>query len=74
MSKLIGVLTAGGDSPGLNAALRGIGKAVIKDYDMQLIGFRDGFRGLVQNRSFRLPGGLYYLPKLLPQAFWQTAL
>lgn len=54
MSKLIGVLTAGGDSPGLNAALRGIGKAVIKDYDMQLIGFRDGFRGLVHNRYLRL--------------------
>ena len=54
MSKLIGVLTAGGDSPGLNAALRGIGKAVIKDFDMQLIGFRDGFRGLVQNRFIRL--------------------
>ncbi len=54
MSKLIGVLTAGGDSPGLNAAIRGIGKAAIEDFDMQIIGFRDGFRGLMENRSIRL--------------------
>ena len=54
MSKLIGVLTAGGDSPGLNAAIRGIGKAAIEDFDMQIIGFKDGFRGLMENRSIRL--------------------
>jgi 6-phosphofructokinase 1 len=54
MSKLIGVLTAGGDSPGLNAAIRGIGKAAIENFDMQIIGFRDGFRGLMENRSIRL--------------------
>ena len=46
----IGVLTAGGDSPGLNAAIRGLGKAAIDQHDMRLIGFRDGFRGLMQNR------------------------
>jgi 6-phosphofructokinase 1 len=54
MSKLIGVLTAGGDTPGLNAALRGIGKAATGHYDMQVIGFRDGFRGLMENRTVRL--------------------
>ena len=41
MSKLIGVLTAGGDTPGLNAALRGIGKAAMNYYQMHVIGFRD---------------------------------
>ena len=51
MKKLIGLLTSGGDSPGLNAALRGIGKAVLGRYDMEVIGFRDGFRGLMENRS-----------------------
>lgn len=50
MAKYVGVLTAGGDSPGLNAALRGMGKAAIESYGMQLIGFRDGFRGLMQDR------------------------
>ena len=54
MSKHIGILTAGGDSPGLNAAIRGVAKAALKEYDMQVIGFRDGFRGLVENRMVRL--------------------
>jgi len=56
MSKLIGVLTAGGDSPGLNAALRGMGKSAIEAFGMQIIGFRDGFRGLMENRIIRLGG------------------
>ncbi|MEE9964429.1 MAG: 6-phosphofructokinase [Propionicimonas sp.] len=47
--KRIGILTAGGDSPGLNAALRGFGKAAIQN-GWELIGFRDGIRGLVENR------------------------
>ncbi len=50
----IGILTAGGDSPGLNAAMRGLGKAAIRTHDMSVIGFRDGFRGLMQNRFVRL--------------------
>ncbi len=51
MGKLIGLLTSGGDSPGLNAALRGIGKAALGRYGMEVIGFRDGFRGLMENRT-----------------------
>ena len=58
MSKQIGILTAGGDSPGLNAAIRGVGKAAQSHYNMHLMGFRDGFRGLVENRSFRLEGDI----------------
>jgi 6-phosphofructokinase 1 len=54
MAHHIGILTAGGDSPGLNAAIRGVGKASIGNYDTQVIGFRDGFRGLMQNRTMRL--------------------
>jgi 6-phosphofructokinase 1 len=53
MAKHIGILTSGGDCPGLNAAIRGTGKAV-SDAGMDLIGFRDGFRGLVQDRTFTL--------------------
>ena len=52
--KCIGILTAGGDSPGLNAAIRGVGKAAIGHYGMEFFGFRDGFRGLVENRRMRL--------------------
>ena len=57
MAKYVGVLTSGGDSPGLNAALRGMGKSAIGRYGMQVLGFRDGFRGLMQNRTRpRSPG------------------
>lgn len=52
----IGVLTSGGDCPGLNAAIRGLGKAALDHYGMSMIGFRDGFRGLVQDRTLRITG------------------
>lgn len=57
-AKRIGVLTAGGDSPGLNAAIRGIGKAAIDTYGMEVIGFRDGFRGLAEDRFVPLDSRL----------------
>lgn len=56
MTQYIGILTAGGDSPGLNAAIRGVGKAGMNAYGMQIIGFRDGFRGLMENRTVSLDG------------------
>jgi 6-phosphofructokinase 1 len=52
--KRIGILTAGGDSPGLNAAIRGVGKAALGFYGMEIIGFRDGFRGLVEDHRMKL--------------------
>src|SRR3984957_5376737 len=52
--KRIGILTAGGDSPGLNAAIRGVGKTCLTHYGMEIIGFRDGFRGLVENKRIKL--------------------
>jgi len=51
MSKMIGILTSGGDSPGLNAAIRGVGKALLGRYGMKVLGFRDGFRGMMENRT-----------------------
>src|SRR5471032_94119 len=53
-TKRIGILTAGGDSPGLNAAIRGVGKTALGFYGMEIIGFRDGFRGLVEDRRLKL--------------------
>jgi len=50
----IGILTSGGDCPGLNAAIRGITKAAITQYGMHVIGILDGFRGLVENRTMAL--------------------
>ncbi|MEA3510882.1 MAG: 6-phosphofructokinase, partial [Actinomycetota bacterium] len=54
MAGSIGILTAGGDSPGLNAAIRAIGKSAIRAHGMTVVGFLDGFRGLMQNRYLRL--------------------
>jgi 6-phosphofructokinase len=53
-TRCIGVLTAGGDCPGLNAAIRGITKAAIQDYGIRVVGILDGFRGLVENRTIPL--------------------
>ena len=54
MPKSIGILTAGGDSPGLNAAIRGVGKAALGRYDMHVVGFQQGFRGLAEDRTVPL--------------------
>lgn len=54
MSQCVGILTSGGDSPGLNAAIRGVGRAGGARHGLRLIGFRDGFRGLMQGRTMEL--------------------
>jgi len=43
----IGILTAGGDCPGINAAIRGVGKTAILEYGMEVIGISSGFLGLI---------------------------
>lgn len=45
--KRIGILTAGGDCPGINAAIRGVGKTAIVRYGMEVIGISSGFSGLI---------------------------
>jgi 6-phosphofructokinase 1 len=52
--KQIGVFTSGGDCPGLNAAIRAVCRAGQGSFDMRFLGFRDGFRGLVQDRTIPL--------------------
>lgn len=54
MPRTIGILTAGGDSPGLNAAIRAVGKTAQRAYGMRVIGFRDGFQGFLENRHLDL--------------------
>ena len=53
-TRCIGILTSGGDCPGLNAAIRGVAKAAIGRYGIKVVGFLDGFRGLVENRTIAL--------------------
>ncbi len=43
----VGILTAGGDCPGINAAIRGVGKTAMVKYNMKVIGISDGFTGLL---------------------------
>ncbi len=52
--KRIGVVTSGGDCPGLNAAIRGVGKTAIRMYGMDVIGFVNGFNGLVNGEYVQL--------------------
>lgn len=47
--KTVGILTSGGDCPGLNAAIRGVAKPLAEKYNMTVIGFSNGFRGLMDS-------------------------
>jgi 6-phosphofructokinase 1 len=50
-ARCIGILTSGGDCPGLNAAIRGVVKPALSDYHIEVIGIEKGFRGLVENHT-----------------------
>jgi len=52
--KRIGILTGGGDCPGLNAVIRAVVKTAVNDYDMDVVGFLDGFEGMVENKFVNL--------------------
>ena len=43
----IGILSSGGDCPGINATIRGVSKAAITHYGIEVIGIKDGFQGLL---------------------------
>jgi 6-phosphofructokinase 1 len=48
-ARCVGILTSGGDCPGLNAAIRGVVKPALSDFHIEVIGIEKGFRGLVEN-------------------------
>ncbi len=50
----IGILTAGGDCPGINAAIRGVGKTAIVRYGMALVGISDGYTGMINKEYTEL--------------------
>ena len=50
----IGVLTGGGDCPGLNAVIRAVVRKGIDAYGHQLVGFRDGWRGVLESSVMEL--------------------
>lgn len=54
MIKRLGILTGGGDCPGLNAVIRAVTKSAILDFGTKIIGFKDGYTGLVENKFRQL--------------------
>jgi len=67
MSKIrqIGVLTGGGDAPGLNAVIRALTKSAVLDHKVRVIGFNDGFSGMVEMKTREL--GLAEVRGILPR-------
>ena len=54
VTKTFGILTAGGDCPGLNAAIRGVCRAAHDRYGMKIVGIANGYRGLIEEDVRRL--------------------
>ena len=50
----IGILTGGGDCPGLNAVIRAIVRKGVFHYDDQFLGFMEGWRGVLENQMYPL--------------------
>jgi 6-phosphofructokinase len=53
MTKRIGIITGGGDCPGLNAVIRAVVKTAMFKYGWEVFGFKDGYRGLVLNQYIK---------------------
>ena len=73
----IGILTSGGDCPGINATIRGVCKTAINYYGMEVVGIHSGFQGLQQ--ISKLNGCSHQLlpddgADRLPQAFIRRGL
>jgi 6-phosphofructokinase 1 len=53
----IGVLTGGGDCPGLNAVIRAVVRKGVEGHGCEIVGFRNGYRGILEADSVRLEPG-----------------
>ncbi|MDD3905021.1 MAG: ATP-dependent 6-phosphofructokinase [Candidatus Omnitrophica bacterium] len=54
MRKRIGILSGGGDCPGINAVIRAVGRKAMLEDDADIIGIEDGYEGLIENRYRQL--------------------
>jgi 6-phosphofructokinase 1 len=61
----VGILTGGGDAPGINAVLRAIVRKAIQEYGYEIVGIKDGWRGLVTGEF--IPLDLTNISGLLPR-------
>src|SRR3954453_16679022 len=63
-ARCVGILTSGGDCPGLSAPIRGVVRPAISDFHIEVIGIEKGFRGLVENHARVLHS--HDVPAILP--------
>ena len=61
----VGVLTGGGDCPGLNAVIRGVVRKGVKEYGYEFVGFRDGWKGPLE--GITMPLGIEQVRGILPR-------
>jgi phosphofructokinase-like protein len=61
----IGILTGGGDCPGLNAVIRAVVRKGVGEYDDEVVGFRDGWRGVLEDDT--VPMDLHAVRGILPR-------
>jgi len=61
----VGVLTGGGDCPGLNAVIRAVVRKGVQTYGYEFVGFRDGWRGPLENHT--VPLGVDQVRGILPR-------
>ncbi|MDQ3113361.1 MAG: 6-phosphofructokinase [Actinomycetota bacterium] len=61
----VGVLTGGGDCPGLNAVIRAVVRKGVETYSFELVGFRDGWRGPLDDDT--MPLGVDQVRGILPR-------
>src|SRR5574339_486707 len=64
--KRIGILTGGGDAPGLNAVIRAAVKTAIYEYGCEVIGIRDGYDGFIEEKGI-IPLGIQDVRGILPR-------
>ncbi|HWJ83362.1 MAG TPA: 6-phosphofructokinase [Nocardioides sp.] len=61
----VGVLTGGGDCPGLNAVIRAVVRRGVKEFGFEFVGFRDGWRGPLE--GVMMPLGIEQCRGILPR-------
>lgn len=61
----VGVLTGGGDCPGLNAVIRAVVRKGVPEYGFEFVGFRDGWRGVLEGDT--MPLGVSAVRGVLPR-------
>lgn len=61
----VGVLTGGGDCPGLNAVIRAVVRRGVKEYGYEFVGYRDGWKGPLEGLT--MPLGIDQVRGILPR-------